>query len=297
MKNKNITIILLVAILLLSASGVSAKGFTNIKSDWAKEALHFAEDNGFIDGIFYDLDPEKELLRSELASIMNQIFNSKRVVSIISFKDVNKDAWYYDEMSKGVQMGLFTGHNASLRPEDKITRQEAFVVLSRALKVKELHDIDRPSDIKDIDEVASWAKKDIYGLVNLGFVKGNNKKINPKDNITVKEFLQLMKNIVGEYINDVGIYTSIEKDNVVVTKPSIVIKDQTIGGDLILADGIDRGDIILDNVVVRGNIIVRGGDLILKDECYIENIYIDKTYGDFDLQVGPDSVVDRKSVV
>jgi hypothetical protein len=56
----------------------------------------------------------------------------------LDFSDIPDDAWYAADMAKAVGMKTFRGDGTDrLRPEDTITRQEAFAVLTRAFKLPE----------------------------------------------------------------------------------------------------------------------------------------------------------------
>lgn len=287
----SITIILTMALMLSNIINAKDKSFINKGSSWAKEALENANKNELLEGIPGEINPKKDLTRAEMASIMNNIFNSHVESDISKYTDMKKDAWYYSDMAKAVHMDMFTGYNNKLNPENAITREEAFVVISRAFKVKELHKGEEPKNFKDLNKISSWAKEDIYCLVESGYLKGSNGNINPSGNITMEEFLQIIDNIIGQIISKPGLYDKIDKGNIVVNKPAIIIRNQTVGGDLIIAEGVAEEDIILDNVVVRGNVIVRGGELVLKQDTLVNNIYVDKVDDNFKLITNEDTLV------
>lgn len=300
MFSKKVTLIFLITVLIIvtlsTTSFADNNNFNNKGSSWSKEALNNAVKNNLIKGIPDGLNPKEDLLRSEMACIMNNIFNSHNQDDISNFTDVSIDDWYFEDMAKAVHMGMFTGFKDKLNPNDKITRQEAFAVISRAFKVKELYSNEEPKKFDDLNKISAWAKEDIYALINAKYINGSNGKVNPTGNITVEEFLQLMDNIIGQLINEPGIYKKVDKGNIIVNKPAVIIRNQTIGGDLIIAEGVAEEDVILENVVVMGNIIVRGGELSLKEDTLVENILIDRVDGDFNLQVDENAIVKRMTI-
>lgn len=296
---KLINIFILASIFFILLTGtIDAKdaNFVSSGSAWAKEALEFANKNKLLEGIPGDINPKKDLTRAEMASIMNNIFNSHEKSDISRYEDMKRNTWYYDDMAKAVHMGMFKGFNNKLNPEKSISREEAFAVISRSFKVKELHGSQKIKGFSDLNEISDWARDDIYALVNSGYLKGSNGKINPLGNITVEEFLQLLDNMIGQIISKPGLYDNVDKGNIVINKPAVIIKNQTIGGDVIIAEGVANEDVILENVVVRGNVIVRGGELILRSNTLVSNIYIDRIDGDFRLKVEKPSIA-KKVVV
>ena len=97
-------------------------------------------------------------------------------------------AYYkYEELAKAVQMGTFQGDNGALRPNQPITREQAFAVLARAF-VLEAEDTDALNTFPDKGEVSSWAANAVAALVENGYVTGSNGKLNPKSQITRAEF-------------------------------------------------------------------------------------------------------------
>ena len=86
-------------------------------------------------------------------------------------KDVDADAWYAEDLQKAVYMGTMK-LDTYMRPDDSITRQEAFTVLARAFKMTD-GTVDDLSGFADNNLVAGWAVPGVGALVN-GYVKGRN---------------------------------------------------------------------------------------------------------------------------
>jgi len=183
-------------------------------------------------------------------------------------------------MAKAVNMGTFQGSNGRLNPKEPITRQEAFIVIARALKLKNTEE--EPTGYKDLDQISEWANEEVQSLIQNGYVKGSNGNINPKGNITRAEFAQLMDNIIKHYIKEEGQYTEIPEGNIMINVPGVTLKDVTVKGDLIIGDGVGEGDLTLDNVEVTGKMIVRGGgenSIIIKGNSKIVQITVAKVDG------------------
>lgn len=250
--------------------------YVDMPNNWSTEALTKAVENGLLSGYNGRLNPDKNLTRAEMAAVINRAFGAKESADISGYIDVKPTDWFYGEMSKAVGMGTFQGYANQLRPNDPITREEVFSVLSNALKLR----AEKSNKVFiDSNEVAVWAQESINGMINGGYVSGSNGKLNPKANITRAEFAQVMHNIIKDYVNTATVYENVNAGNVIVNTPNATLKNVTIKGDLIIAEGVGEGEVTLDNVKVEGRMLVRAGgenSIIIKGDSEIETIVIVK---------------------
>ena len=271
-----LAIVLLLVIPIQALAQVQTQGFLDMPNNWSTEALMRAVDNGLLSGYNGKLNPDKNLTRAEMAAVINRAFGAYEGVDISTYTDVKSTDWYFDEMSKAAGMGTFQGYANQLRPNDSITREEVFVVLSNALKLKAETSTEM---FADIDEVSQWAKSGVYALINEGYISGSGGKINPKSNITRAEFAQIMHNIVKDYVNTSEVYEEVREGNVIINAPKATLKGVVVKGDLIIADGVGEGEVVLEDVKVEGRMLVRGGgenSIIIKGDSEIETIIIVK---------------------
>ena len=234
--------------------------FSDMPVGGAGEALQFAVDNGLLNGYDGKIMPYDPLTRAQMAAIMARAFGATEKADVSGYTDlVGVDEWIVDSMAKALKMGIMQGYDNKMDPNGYITREQAFVVLARVLKLE-------PSATSrkwysDADELSEWAKGYVFTLVNAGYITGTGDTLNPKDYITRADFAQLMYNTVKQFINVPGEYTKVADGNVVVNVPDVTLKNVTINGDLIVGDGVGEGDLTLDNVVVKGRMLVRGGGI------------------------------------
>src|SRR6056297_2243756 len=286
---KKLLSILLSLIMILGLIPISAAGevggettrmnpvFRDMPDDWSTPALQNAVSNGLLNGADGKIMPKENLKRAQMAAIINRAFGAQVKGDISNFNDVPNEAWFFSEMAKAVNMGTFQGSNGRLNPKEPITRQEAFIVIARALKLKKTEE--ELIGYKDLDQISSWAKEEVHSLIQNGYVKGSNGNINPKGNITRAEFAQLMDNIIKHYIKEEGEYTEIPEGNIMINVPGVTLKDLTVEGDLIIGDGVGEGELTLDNVEVTGRMIVRGGgenSILIKGNSKIGQIVVAK---------------------
>ncbi len=253
---KKLTVFLFVFILssLLSAGALA---FADMPDDWSTEALESAVENRLLTGDGNLLKPRDTLTRAQMATIVTRAFNAQIEGDISEFVDVPDTAWYRDEMAKAYYMNVFRGDGAGhMNPESPVTREEAFVVLARALSL-ETGDEKALDAFEDKTAVSSWAKSPISAMVEKGYVNGSNGKLNPRGNITRAEFAQLMYNLVVLYIDtpeDLAKLPDV-KGNVVL-RSNIPLENVSFSKDLIIADGVEN-ELVFKNVAVSGRLVVR----------------------------------------
>lgn len=285
MKKLMILVLSLVLILVpmtatAEVGGTTTPVFSDIPSDWSTEALQNAIENGLLTGFDGKIMPKDNLTRAQMATIINRAFGSTEKASLEMFSDINIGDWFYDEMAKAVQMKTFKGEGSKLNPNTPITRTEAFVVIARALKLE--NSSVAPTGFNDLASIPEWAKGELYALINAEYIAGSNGYINPLNNISRAEFAKVMDNIFKAYIKEAGEYTEVESGNLVVNVPGVTLKDLTISGDLIVADGVGHGDLILDNVNISGRMVVRGGgenSIIIKAGSKVASLIVSRVDG------------------
>lgn len=226
---------------------------------WSYAALNEAVKNGLLKGNGNLIRPEERITRAETAAILNRAFGAEET-SEVSFSDVPDSAWYHKDVDIAVHMKTFTGiSEASFAPEQNITREQAFTVLARALKLENgsASDLERFTDAAD---VSPWAESAVAAMVKAGYVNGSEGMLNPGEYITRAEFAQMMYNTVKEYITEAGTYSAVSAGgNVLIRTSDVVLKSVTVAGDLIIGDGVGNGDVTLDHVTLEGRLVIRGG--------------------------------------
>ncbi|GEM_PF-1413962 len=263
MKIKRFLVFLITIVLIFGTMPIMAmaendsRGFSDMPNDWSTAALQHAVDNGLLVGANGKLNPKGDLTRAEMATIITRAFNAQVKKSVAAFPDVKTSEWYADYLAKAYQMQIMQGSNGLMLPKASITRQEAFVIIARALKLTPAETMDK--NFSDANKIASWAKQEVAALVNAGYIQGSAGLLNPTGNITRAEFTQVMKNVIEHYINQAGTYTDTYSGNVMVNVADVTLQGSTVTGDLIIGDGVGNGDITLDGVKVTGRVLVRGG--------------------------------------
>lgn len=100
---------------------------------WYQAAMDFACAHGILLGDEHgDLLPMGNASRAQMAAMLVRVFGCTAGKDIAFFSDVNRDAWYYPELSTAVQMNILSGYgDGTIGPNRSITRQEAMSVFAR----------------------------------------------------------------------------------------------------------------------------------------------------------------------
>jgi hypothetical protein len=165
-------------IFTMMPTNAHAAVFSDMPNDWSTAALENAVSNGLLKGYGGKLEPNSNLTRAEMATIVNRAFGAYEQAALDSYTDVSTDSWFYDEMAKAIFVKTFTGSENKLSPNSNITREEAFVVLSRAFKLSGDNN-NVLNKFSDYDLISKWAIEGISSLVNEGYIAGSDGKLNP----------------------------------------------------------------------------------------------------------------------
>lgn len=231
--------------------------FFDMPDNWSTEALESAVANGLLAGYDGKIMPDSPLTRAQMAAIISRAFGAIEEGDISAYTDVKSTDWFADSMAKAYKMGVMQGNAGKMDPNSNITREQAFAALARALRLEPAVAVN--GTFSDAGEISGWARGEVYALVNAGYIKGSNGKLNPRANISRAEFAQIMHNIFKQYINKAGEYTNAADGNIMVNVPGVTLKNVTITGNLIVGDGVGEGDLVLDHITVKGRLLVRGG--------------------------------------
>mgnify|MGYP001002077618 CR=1 FL=1 len=273
--------------------------FEDMPNDWSTAALKKAVNNGLLKGCILEgktlINADAPLKRAEMAAIVNRAFGAVKNAELYGVADVQSSAWYADDMAKAIMMGTFI-KDTKMRPENNITRQEAFAVLARAFNVSpDALKYNALESYSDKDDIAEWAKENLNAMIEAGYVQGSNFKLNPNANISRAEFATVMDNLVKEYIDMAGVVTDVSSGNVLIRVPGVTLNNLTVKGDLIITDGVGNGEVTLDNVNVEGRTIVRGGgedSIIIKGNSNLGKTIVCKVDGRVRIVVEGEADVD-----
>lgn len=191
-----LAIAMMASILLLPAS--AADKFTDIDRHWAKDIINDWADRDVVHGYGDNTyRPDNSITRAEFATVIKNLLALTDKAEI-SYPDVKTTDWFYDAVACLAEEEIMLGDNGKFRPNDCITREEAFTAYARMLAIGEDKDPDL-SKFADGNTVSDWAVKAMSILTKKGIVVGREgNKLFPKENITRAEVLALLTQTAGK---------------------------------------------------------------------------------------------------
>lgn len=228
----------IVLTMMASSMQTFAEDYSDMPTGWSNAAMTYAVNNGYIKGSNGKLNPQGLATRAQVASIFARVLKLENKADLSSYTDVNASQWYYDDLAKAVDAGLFKGSDNKLRPNDNITREEVMAIIARAYDLT--GENGNLSAFIDGSTVSSWAVNAVSALVENGIVNGSNGKLNPKTNITREEFAQLLYNCENKFGADeesTEITTDAEDTSVDTTEESSTETTTFVGKNSIKAAG------------------------------------------------------------
>lgn len=157
-------------------------------SGWSQPYIDELASRLIVNGVGEDkFEPNRGVTRAEFAKIVVQALDLISGTPTGGFKDTNPTAWYADSVGTAVQLGLFSGYpDGTFHPAQAISRQEAFAVLSRALKLAEVDsvfsDADRAEALGSFSDSANmqdWAQEALAASQLLGLVHDEGTEFHP----------------------------------------------------------------------------------------------------------------------
>jgi hypothetical protein len=180
--------------------------FKDVENHWAKDAANDMGSRMVINGTGNNnFEPDRDIARAEFAAIVTKALGLKPGEGSKEFKDVDSSDWYSDYVKTAYENKIITGYDTNtFGPQDKITREQAMVMIARAMSMTSLKAnlADGETDsllagFKDGDDAADYAKGSIAACIKaeLVYLK-NSSLIASKDNITRAESAQIIKRLL-----------------------------------------------------------------------------------------------------
>ena len=178
---------------LNSVANIEIKKQSDIIDHWAELNIKQAMENGWIDTT-NTFRPNESITRAEFIKIVNRKFNFTEVEDI-SFTDVDKGAWYYEEVQKAAKAGYIKGNgDNTFAPNNPITREEVAVIITSIMNNKQ-ENLEKIFWYKDYYMISSWATSSLEGAVSNGYMGVLDTHLRPKDNITRAESVVTLQRV------------------------------------------------------------------------------------------------------
>ncbi|VTR62510.1 Endo-1,4-beta-xylanase A precursor [Actinobacillus pleuropneumoniae] len=168
--------------------GKNPAAFTDLgKHEWAREAIEKLAERGIVKGTSIEkgtFSPANQVTRADFILMLVNMLDLRAEI-ISTFADVKPNDYYYDAVSIAKQLGIASGVNeVNFAPRDSISRQDAMVMLTRALEttgaIKPSASGSTLEGFRDASQIAPYAADSVATMFEYGLVTGSNGYMKPK---------------------------------------------------------------------------------------------------------------------
>ena len=250
---KVLSIVIAMAMTLsLLTLGAAAKGtYSDTQGTWAEAAIERWSGYGMIQGNNGKFDPNGDLTRGQMATMLTRLLKLAAAESA-GFSDITDETWCADAVNRCAAAGIMLGNNGKAMPNAPITRQEAMVMLARALGVAPITDTKALTKFADADKVGTFAQGYLAALVEAGIVKGTAEgKLDPLSNITRAEMVTIVDRLIAHYADTDGMTVDAKDDGLVlVVAKNVKVVNAPEGTKVVVAK--DAAGLTVNGVDVAG---------------------------------------------
>ena len=279
-----------------SAEALGAMSFKDIQGHWSERAVERFAAYGVLSGNRGYFYPEDAVSRGELAVILDHLMGYQKMSTEV-FKDVKASDWFAEAVLKANAAGILFGDGAgNAAPKESVTREQAALMLSRALGVSSNQESEEAGSVSgkktgfvDDETISPWAREAVSAMVEKGYLAGRKDgTFDPKAPVKRGELVSLIDRGISAYYYQQGVYSGGDlsasangKGTVLVRAEGVTLENMTIDRDLIIAEGVGEGEVTLSGTVVKGNLFLRGGGSnsihIVKGSVVKGRVWIEKT--------------------
>ncbi|WP_158301928.1 X2-like carbohydrate binding domain-containing protein [Paenibacillus mesophilus] len=183
--------------------------FKDAETHWAKDTINNMGSRMIVNGVSNGMfNPDQNMTRAEFAAVIVRGLGLKAESAATSpFKDVKSSDWFSGAVQTAYANGLIGGfEDGTFRPQESITREQAMVIIAKAMKITQLQSkqgkspqewTPSTSDFTDRAAIADWATASVEDALKAGLVTGRNgSKLAPKDTVTRAEITVLVQRLL-----------------------------------------------------------------------------------------------------
>ncbi|XID90519.1 S-layer homology domain-containing protein [Paenibacillaceae bacterium WGS1546] len=184
------------------------KRFEDLAGHWAEEAVSYLSARHIVRGVNdRHYEPNRSISRAEFATLLMRALeraggaasaDGSENGAPVPFHDVPANSYYADHVASASSLGIVQGYGGAFRPNERITREEAAVMLVRAAQYVTLDDtrVSAPR-FDDAAQLASWAASSVNEAWTKGLIQGDGKRFNPKGQATRAEVAVMIKRLLA----------------------------------------------------------------------------------------------------
>jgi alpha-tubulin suppressor-like RCC1 family protein/fibronectin type 3 domain-containing protein len=180
--------------------------FSDARGHWANQAIHDMGARMIVMGTDNKrFEPDREVTRTEFAAILVRGLGLPMETGAAPFTDVPSGAWFNDVVHTAYTNGLLTGYeDGTFHPGDTITREQAMIMLSRAMTLtgfnaaladQSADEVLRP--YSDDAAVSEWARDEVADIIQAGIIQGKKgAMLAPQDFLTRAEAATIVQRLL-----------------------------------------------------------------------------------------------------
>lgn len=169
-------------------------------------AVKFVHKNGLMNGMSDDLfSPDAGMTRAMFVTVLGRLaemqnFYTDENLVWVSFEDVEDDQWYTYYVNWAATNDIVTGYgNGYFGVDDKVTIEQAAVILYRYAKMIETPAYDMEGDYTDTDDISAWAMDAMRWVTATDIYDGyDGGELRPKQNAPRALVAEMLYNYVRE---------------------------------------------------------------------------------------------------
>lgn len=234
--------------------------YSDTRGHWAEAAVERWSGYGVIQGYGDTFRPNASVTRAQMAKILSNALGLTET-SGNPFSDVAEDAWYAPYILRCYAVvGIMVGDNGRANPDAAITRQQAMVMLGRALGIAPEGNPDLSAFV-DGAQVGGWAAPYVAAMVKSGIVGGvGNGRLAPGGTMTRAALVTVLDRAVVQYIQSSGSYELADEDGLVLIAAGDVTLSGETSANILVTPAADGRTVTFDKAVVTGDITVQADD-------------------------------------
>lgn len=190
--------------------------FTDIGQHWAKEAIMDLGTRMIVNGDHHRMyHPDHAITRAEFAAIIVRALGLKPMNdspikpmngSPLVFTDINEKDWFRDVVHTAYAYDLINGFtDGAFRPHDRITREQAMAIISKAMALTDLKGTltsfdanELLSQFDDGEAVSAWAIEHIATGLHAGIMTGKTQTtLAPQQHMTRAEVAVIIQRLLS----------------------------------------------------------------------------------------------------
>lgn len=168
---------------------------------WAKPSVEFLFQAGIANGFTKtQFGPAQNIRRCDFVLMLCRAFQFQSS-SKTSFPDVPPESYYAGAAAAAKDLGITQGNQGLFMPNKALTRQEAMVMIKRALiaagRSVSAGNLSVLKSYGDYSQISDYAKDAVATLVQMGVVRGNQaNQLNPRATISRAEMAVILHRVL-----------------------------------------------------------------------------------------------------